>query len=291
MYTASDIEWMKRTKRVKLSRRETLNHYIFVALVGLVPLFLVYDFIRIAFGTYDGKREPEEMLPTFFISVIITLTAFFYTRNKLQFKTITVEHDADHFQDAVRRTVKQLNWSLESVNSHFVRAYRHDDLVAPPILVHYKTIGEMITILRDGNTLYLNSVYSPKLRANIFAFRQNRINLRQFLINLQEAILNVPPNDDFVKQEEEKAQGGRFVRVLATVFSVVMVLEGIFIVFIEPTGVFISAMLIGIGAWYLYTESNLKKEQQRLDKQNKKTLKTPDVRIKKTTVSRLKRCR
>jgi hypothetical protein len=261
---ASDIEWMKRTKRVKLTRREALSYYFFVIFPGLGVVFFGYYILTIALDFYDGRQKPEEIVKAFFISFTTALAIFFYLRRNLKFKTITVEHDVDHFQDAIRRTAKQRHWAIESDKAHFMRAYRHEDGFLPG-----NETGEMITFLRDGNTLYLNSVSSPKLRSNIFSFRQNRINLRLFLINLQESILDIPPNNQYEKQQLEKAEGGRFIRTLAVIFSVVMVVGGIFML-IE--GVYwIAFTLILIGGKYLHNDWNMKKEQNRLAKEKNKT--------------------
>jgi hypothetical protein len=44
-YTQDNIESMKRTGRLKLSKLETLDHYLVVLFLGIIPMITIYDLI------------------------------------------------------------------------------------------------------------------------------------------------------------------------------------------------------------------------------------------------------
>src|SRR5688572_20847836 len=101
---AADLEWMKRTKRVKLTLPEKAGHYLPVIFPATPALLVLYSVITSP-GIH-GRRTASETTLYFLVCVTLTALAFYYFDRKLRFKTITVEHDVDHFQDAIRRTAK-----------------------------------------------------------------------------------------------------------------------------------------------------------------------------------------
>lgn len=64
-YTKADIEWMKLTMRLKLSKLQTLKHYSIVIFLAFIPLLTVYNLFTMYLGTYDGAPSAEELILPF----------------------------------------------------------------------------------------------------------------------------------------------------------------------------------------------------------------------------------
>jgi len=116
---------MKKNKRLKLTIFQTLTHYgIVLLLLFIVPL-TGWSLIEIYLtDTYNGVLKADELikssLPIFATAIIFAIIQY----RRLNFKEIQVSYSDEQFQEAIDRTVKDLEWRIERNNKTLFRAVR-----------------------------------------------------------------------------------------------------------------------------------------------------------------------
>src|SRR5690554_2638220 len=116
-------EWitiMKKDKRLKLTTIQTLTHYGIVLLLLFIVSLTGWSLIEIYLtDTYEGVRTADELiktsLPFFAIAIIFAIIQY----RRLNFKEIQVSYTDEQFQEAIARTVKDLEWIIERNNKTF----------------------------------------------------------------------------------------------------------------------------------------------------------------------------
>jgi hypothetical protein len=173
------IAIMKKKKRLRLTIKQTLGHY-WVTLFLLFIGFLVgsWNLIEIyVINTYIDSRTTEELISASFVFLLPALLLAFVLYQQLKFKKINLTLTDEQFQEAVKRTVNELEWQIEQNNETFFRAYRIE-----------ANTGEMLTIIRDKDYLLINSIGID----SVISYGWNKKNIKIFLKNLF-AVLNGKP--------------------------------------------------------------------------------------------------
>jgi hypothetical protein len=108
-YTNHDIEQMKRTRRLKLSRLEIFEHYFVVFFLCLVPGFTLYQIGTKYFETDRLVSSTDDLFAALPFLILATV-AYFNQHRRLNFKAVQIEHTIDDFREAVTRTSTSLQW-------------------------------------------------------------------------------------------------------------------------------------------------------------------------------------
>ena len=179
------INMMKSRKRLKLTFGQTITHYMVVPFLLFIPGLMAKSLFEIfVTENYSGVRSAGELL-TASIPFLVLAIAFAYIQyRRLDLKEIKVNYTDDQFQEAVRRTVENLNLRIENNQRDFFRAHRSSNWTG--------SWGEMITIVKDKERLLINSICDPDRLSSVVSYGWNRRNLRTFLTNLTETIKQAP---------------------------------------------------------------------------------------------------
>jgi len=99
------IDIMKQTKRLKLSRWQTLNHYFIVLFTLFLPGMTLFSLFEIyVTDTYDGVRTADELISTTGPWVIPAIAFYFIQKRRLRFREVKISYTDQEFQEAIERT-------------------------------------------------------------------------------------------------------------------------------------------------------------------------------------------
>jgi len=191
---------MIEKERIKLTVMQAVGHYFVVFLLLLVCGLTAYSLFEIyVTKTYTGVPTSNELIRTslpFFIGAIIF---YFIQRARLNFYELTIKHSEEEFEEALRRTAAELEWEIEVHQKKYVRAIRNSNWTG--------SWGEMITIIKDGDRLLLNSICDPDKMTSVASFGWNKKNLKTFSSNLKDTVINdsidFQTNNNVIKNDFE----------------------------------------------------------------------------------------
>ncbi|PCJ64644.1 MAG: hypothetical protein COA58_12970 [Bacteroidetes bacterium] len=172
------IYTMKSTDRVKLSCRNTLEHYFILApflIVGSLTLLTYFKPWMNGRMTITRCLEQPYYFEMFLIICTILVTLFQYKR--LQFTVIHGDYSLTEFNDAIHRTSGQLDWSLERKYDGWAHAMGKDSFIN--------------LILRDGH-VYINSNIRFVGRPNYFNLGEHAKNITIFAKHLNDVKKGLP---------------------------------------------------------------------------------------------------
>ena len=134
-------------------------------------------------GSYVGRRTLDDYIIDSVPFLLIGLLFIGWQYNKLKFRKIVIEHTDKDYQHAIGKTISDLRWRVDKNREGYFRAHRvGDGLFA---LGYW---GEMITIIRDGHTILINSICDPNQSPTFSSFGRNRRNVKTFIKNLQTIV-------------------------------------------------------------------------------------------------------
>jgi hypothetical protein len=248
-------EWltiMKNNKRLKLTTIQTLTHYGIVLFLLFIVSLTGWSLIEIYLtDTYTGVRTADEIIKTSlpFLALAIIFAVIQYRR--LNFIEIRVSHSDEQFQEAIDRTIKDLEWRVERNNKTFFRAVRPWNWTG--------SWGEMVTIIRDKDRVLINSICDPDHMSSVASYGWNRKNIKTFLKNFSD-VLNSRPEE--IKEEKETNEWSFkriVIRLFAYPFCIFLIVFGVYMVMVPLT---IRTIIAGLGAMtissiYLYSDIKL----------------------------------
>jgi hypothetical protein len=256
------IKKMKETERLKLSFWQTVNHYFIVVYILLIPIFTLISVFEIyVTKTYDGVRSAEELL-RFSLPWIIPAIAFlFIQKYRLRFKKVTIDYTDEEFKEAVERTVKELEWTIDKNNKTYLRAYRQWNWTG--------SWGEMITIIRLKNGFLTNSICDPDKWSSVASFGWNRKNIRTFVKNLNDVKNDIPIQVIEEKQENEWTLKRIGIRFLMYPLSAIIITAGLIAIYSSTIrGMIAGIAVISFVSIWIYADVKLIMKQKNARKHN-----------------------
>ena len=243
------IDIMKQTKRLKLSRCQTLDHFFIVIFILFIPGFTLFNLFEIyVIDSYNGVKTADELISTAWPWIILAIAFYFIQKRRLRFKEVTVNYSDQEFREAIERTVKEYEWQIELNNQNIFRAYRPWNWTG--------SWGEMITIVKDNDQLLLNSICDPNKMSSIASFGWNKRNIDTFLKNLVDVKKDIPVQEKIEKPEKEWTLRKVVIRLFAYPFCLFLIGLGAYMIFNpvnwKSQGAGVGAM--GIAAIYMYTD-------------------------------------
>lgn len=243
---------MKKNKRLKLTSFQSLTHYGIILFLLFIVSFTGFSLIEIyVTNTYTGVRTADELikssLPFLFLAIIFALIQY----RRLNFKEIRVTYNEDQFQEAIERTVKDLEWGIDKNNKTLFRAFRTSKWTG--------SWGEMVTIIKDKDRLLINSICDPDHMSSVSSYGFNRKNIKIFLKNLTDVLNDKPIEVKIEKVTNEWNVKSILIRLFAYPFCIFIILFGVYMV-LEPLT--IRTAIAGLGAvtiasTYLYSDIKL----------------------------------
>jgi len=243
------IDIMKQTKRLKLSRWQTLDHFFIVLFILFIPGLTLYSLFEIyVTETYEGVRTTDELIVTAWPWIIPAVAFYFIQKRRLRFREVKVECSDQEFQEAIERTAKEYEWQIELNDNNIFRAYRPWNWTG--------SWGEMVTIIKDKDRLYLNSICDPNKMSSVASFGWNKRNIDTFLKNLIDVKKDIPIQEKIEKPENVWTFKKIIIRLLAYPFCLFLIGLGVYMIFNpvnwKSQGAGIGAM--AIAGIYLYSD-------------------------------------
>jgi hypothetical protein len=205
------IDIMKQTKRLKLSRWQTLSHFFVVLFFLFIPVLSIFSlFKKIFFNTYEGLWTAEKIISITLPWLLLAFIFYLIQKRKLGFKEFKVQYSEQEFQEAIKRTVKDCEWKIELNNKNLFRAHRAWNWSS--------SWGEVITIIKDNDLLLLNSICDPNTWNSITSYGWNKRNINTFKKNLHDVKSGLPYLVKIEKQENELTFKKVVIRLIAYPF-------------------------------------------------------------------------
>ena len=168
-----DIEEQFKSGRLKLTGWEKFSHYWFIGPILMLSFVSWYPEVFENDG-YSG-------FPFGTILTLLVIVFFIYRQYAvLKFKKYAIKHTATHFKDAARATAIELSWIIEKLDESQLKANRSD--------LMRSWVGTRITIIRNNDKIFENSIVEPEIRSHPFSFGRNARNLDCFNSNLIQAV-------------------------------------------------------------------------------------------------------
>lgn len=240
---------MKRKQRLKLTTFQYLTHYGVVIFLLFIVCLSAWDLIRI-YRTQSSidRYAIEEFIslswPFLLLAVVFTIIQY----RRLKFHEINVSYTEEQFQEAIRRTVEELDWHINNNRKTFFRATR-------PWSWSFSW-GEMVTIIKYKDRLLINSICDPDQMSSVISYGWNRKNINTFLKNLDDVKAGRPVTVKVVKVSKEWSVKGIAMRLIAYPLCVFFITLGI-LMFFKPgaSKAFIAGIVaISIPVIYLYSD-------------------------------------
>jgi len=253
----------KNRKRVKLTFGQTISHYMIVFFMLFLSGLLAKELFEIYITkNYSGVSTTSELV-TMLLPILFLAIAFAYIQyRRLDLKEIHLNYTDEQFQEAIKRTVDDLEWRIVKNQKNFFRACRPWNWTG--------SWGEMITIMKYKDRLLINSICDPNNMSSVISYGWNKKNLRTFLTNLSETIQDIPkePKKEEVTIKNEWSLKMILIRLFAYPFCLFLIGLGIYMILKPLT---IRTFISGIGAIiiatiYLYSDLKIltrKRKQQK----------------------------
>src|SRR5256885_4417941 len=116
--TQAQIQRMKDTETLVLTKEQTFWHYSTIFLLLVLPIATTVDVFKYyVTHTYHAVRPIEDNISTGYIWILPAIAFFFIQKKRLKFKTINISVDKNTFKEAVEQTAKELEWKFKRVTS------------------------------------------------------------------------------------------------------------------------------------------------------------------------------
>jgi len=261
------IPLMKKTKRLKLTIDQALTHYWIVLFLLFIASLSVWSLIEIyVTDTYTGVRTAKELINVSLPFLLLAIFFVFIQYRRLKFKEFNVTFTDEQFQEAIERTVNELEWRIDRNEKIFFRAYRPWSWTG--------SWGEMITIIKEKDRLLINSICTPShLFGSVFSYGWNSKNMKTFLKNLSDVLKNKPVEIEVEKEINEWSVKKILIRLFAYPFCIFLIVLGFYAIVHPSTGSIYEGRMrmagfggIAIASIYLYLDIKIL-----ITKNNRKT--------------------
>lgn len=234
-----------------MTTAETLSYYtpvLFIFFVGLLPFWFIIELKFL--DSYDGVRSAKDMFniswPLLLLGSFIAAMRWF----SLKMRKIKIDYSDKDFNEALNRTIRQLNWHVRNNNQQVFVACRYSDRT--------ERWGERITILKLNDGLMLNSIGNPDVYSSFSSFGWNKKNLETFLKNLEDVKNSIPAKKQVAKINKEWTFQRIVVRLIAYPFCLLLIGLGVYMIFNPINWKSNSAGIGAIGIALVYLYSDLK---------------------------------
>ena len=171
----------KRSKT--MTTRQKFWVYAIVLFFLIVPILItldVFTYYSTSIRTVRVDTADDIFWGGYFL-VVPALVFYYIQKRHLQFHVLNVQLDASNFQDITLGVAKQLEWKIIEHSDHHLVAKNKWS---------WRSFGERITIIREGEQLLFNSVGDPD---NLYTIPYAGLN-RRFQIMFEELAIEALAN-------------------------------------------------------------------------------------------------
>lgn len=245
------INKMIESERLKLTFFQTVSHYSIVIFLVIIWGYIAYNLFEInVTNTYSGVRSSNELILAGLPFLVGAIVFYFIQRARLNFYALTIKFSDEEFEEALNRTANELNWKFKYHQKKYTRANRYSNWTG--------SWGEMITIIKDGDRLLLNSICDPDNIASVASYGWNRKNLKTFEANLKDTVNHIPVKKSTFPliPENEWTLKNTVIRIIFYPFCLFLIGLGIYLISDSVNYMSVSAGIgaIIIASLYLYTD-------------------------------------
>jgi hypothetical protein len=138
----------------------------------------VYWIFQMCVRTYNGTRSATELISVGLPFLILALFFYILQRKRLKFLELPIAISENDLDEAVKKAGETLGLKFLIWEGKIIQAVRPNP---------QGKFTELITLLKDGDTLLINSIGYPENNSGGISFyTRNRINVRILLANLNE---------------------------------------------------------------------------------------------------------
>ncbi len=224
-YTTKTTEdYISVSRHLKLTFLESLNHYFIVIVLLILGLFPAYDLIVYAINGDEAKAvvlNESLTLSLFWLFAAIGFTLIQY--RQLTFRKFNGAATDEELKKAFERTAQLHQWKNKKIQSNFYRAY-HEDWFSP-------MKGEMITILKINNEIWINSVCDLKSWSSVSSLGWNMHNVKLFFHHLKAVKEGRPVKPGEEPALKKKASRKLAKRIITYPTAILMAIVGVYYFF------------------------------------------------------------
>ena len=164
--TEAQIQKTKDTQTLILTRGQTFWHCAVIPFLLITPVLTTIDVFKYyVTHTYTSTKPIDFIFG--YMWILPALIFYFIQRHRLKFKIINISLDNKVFQNAAKRTAKELEWKIIQTAN---------DIVVAKSTFSWRSWGEQITILHDKDKILFNSICDPDNRPSVASFGMNKVN-------------------------------------------------------------------------------------------------------------------
>jgi hypothetical protein len=177
----TEAQFQKSIERgeLQLSTVGKFNHWSPIFFLLLVPVVILIS-IAVSIISQHSFHISQAELRIIIIPSVLSLLIYLVQKRRLKFKIITTTLSQPEILKIIKQVSKDLNWIPGTHSANTFIATTNPGFFSG-------SWGEQITILFDGNQIFVNSVCNPQDRPSLASFGRNRNNMKTLLNRITEA--------------------------------------------------------------------------------------------------------
>jgi hypothetical protein len=154
-----------------MARRQQFWVYTILLLLLVIPIWVTVDVFQYFFTSGSPAiQSANDIYWGGYLFLIPALVFYFVQKQNLRFKALTVCLEANRFEKVAIATARQLEWTIVEHSDHHLVAINKWS---------WRSFGERITIIREGEQVLFNSVGNPD---NLYSIPYAGLNQRHRLL-------------------------------------------------------------------------------------------------------------
>lgn len=164
--------------RLHLTLQQKITHYFPISIGFIFPIVCIVLLLK---AYFKNEPFPQRMQNPWIwvISIILAIVIYWIQHKRLKLKTIETSLNHEDSLMIARSAVEKLNWNTKINNKRVIIAKTFNGLLAG-------SWGEQITIIFDGNKIYINSICDPDKKSSLASFGNNKKNVTALLHEIKK---------------------------------------------------------------------------------------------------------
>jgi uncharacterized membrane protein len=143
--TKSQIQKMKDTETLVLTKAQLFGHYLIVPFLLVMPVLTTVDVFKYyVTHNYSYVRPIEDIMIVGYIWILPAIFFYVVQKSRLKFKQVNISVSKETFRKAVEQTAKESEWDIEKIAT---------DTVIAKSGFSWRSWGEQITIIWSGDKI------------------------------------------------------------------------------------------------------------------------------------------
>ncbi len=180
--TKESLQQLIERRKVKLTNRQLFWHYSALLFLSTLPILATVNlfnyFVRPA---ESGIRSLDQTFWEGYLFLIIPLSFYFLQVRTLSLRGLSVKLNAGSFEEVAAKAAKQLDWKI---------IQQSPDYLVATYPMSWRSWGEQIIIIRNGDQVLFNSIDNPKNWISIAFSGMNKRHRIMFEEQVREVLAN-----------------------------------------------------------------------------------------------------